>query len=225
MKDLEGFISSNIVDVTAEDRIFCYAWKFKTNELPGIKFGDTYVEKGQSGRKEVVNRIYESLSVLKNATVGHIQLCHYWDVTEYVKNNCSERFKKGGKVDDYIRRNFIHTRIGVRGDVHDMSEDELIKSVYNVIKKSDSVLPICGLSRSQFEQLHQTCSAILSNENGSVVIMAELCARFGKTIWAASVVLPTYVPFSVRDQPPVLFFQINVVKDEAVSEPPIPKLS
>ena len=87
MKDLEGFISSNIVDVTAEDRIFCYAWKFKTNELPGIKFGDTYVEKGQSGRKEVVNRIYESLSVLKNATVGHIQLCHYWDVTEYVKND------------------------------------------------------------------------------------------------------------------------------------------
>jgi len=197
MKDLEGFISSNIVDVTGEDRIFCYAWKFKSNELPGIKFGDTYVEKGQSGRKEVVNRIYESLSVLKNATVGHIQLCHYWDVTEYVKNNCSERFKKGGKIDDYIRRNFIHTRIGNRGDVHDMSEDELIKSVYNVIKNADSVLPICGLSRSQFEQLHQTCSAILSNDNGSVVIMAELCARFGKTIWAASVVLETKTKLSI----------------------------
>lgn len=197
MKNLEGFISSNIVDVSDNDRMFCYAWKFKSNELPGIKFGDTYVEKGQSGRTEVVNRIYESLSVLKNATVGHIQLCHYWDVTEYVQDNCPERFKKGGKIDDYIRRNFIHTRIGNRGDVHDMSEDELVTSVYNVIKKSDSVLPICSLSRSQFEQLHQTCSTIMSNKNGSVVIMAELCARFGKTIWAASVVLETKTKLSI----------------------------
>ena len=35
--------------------------------------------------------------------------------------------------------------------------------------------------------------------------------------------LPTYVPFSVRDQPPALFFQINVEKDETVREPPIAK--
>jgi hypothetical protein len=165
--------------------MFCYLWyeKDKPNEA---KFGERWVFDGQDPEKEVWKRIKSSVGVRKDLIRdGTIQLETIWDVSEYAKT--INRFYIHGKVDDKIRP-IIGYRKGSTGEVHELPAGEIKVKVNKFLAKLGQPLPIAGLSQNQYSAAENVLSAIAE---GKRTIIAELCARFGKTIWSGSLVRET----------------------------------
>jgi hypothetical protein len=173
------------------DRMFCYLWyeKDKPNEA---KFGERWVFAGQDPEAEVWKRIKSSIGVRKDLIRdGTIQLECIWDVTEYAKK--VSRYYIHGKVDDQIRPG-IGFRKGSTGEVHELSATEIKTKVNKILAKVGQALPIAGLSQNQADAAMNVLSAIAS---GSRTVVAELCARFGKTIWSGAMVRETNASLTI----------------------------
>jgi len=173
------------------DRMFCYLWyeKDKPNEA---KFGERWVFAGQDPEAEVWKRIKSSIGVRKDLIRdGTIQLECIWDVTEYAKK--VSRYYIHGKVDDQIRPG-IGFRKGSTGEVHELSATEIKTKVNKILSKVGQALPIAGLSQNQADAAMNVLSAIA---NGSRTVVAELCARFGKTIWSGAIVRETNASLTI----------------------------
>lgn len=167
------------------DRMFCYLWyeKDKPNEC---KFGERWVFDGQDPEKEVWKRIKSSVGVRKDLIRdGTIQLAKIWDVTDYAKkiNRCYIH----GKVDDKIRP-VIGFRKGSTGEVHELPPAEVETKVNKFLAKLGQPLPEAGLSQNQYNAAENVLEAV---REGKRTIIAELCARFGKTIWSGALVRET----------------------------------
>ena len=174
-----------LLPITDYDRMICYLWfeKDKPNEA---KFGERWVFAGQDPEKEVWKRIKNSVGVRKDLIRdGTIQLECIWDVTEYAKK--VGRYYIHGKVDDQIRPS-IGYRKGSTGEVHELSATEIKTKVNKVLSKLGQPLPVAGLSQNQADAAMNVLSAIA---HGARTIVAELCARFGKTIWSGVMVRET----------------------------------
>ena len=122
---------------------------------------------------------------------GTIQLECIWDVTEYAKK--VSRYYIHGKVDDQIRPG-IGFRKGSTGEVHELSATEIKTKVNKILSKVGQALPIAGLSQNQADAAMNVLSAIA---NGSRTVVAELCARFGKTIWSGAIVRETNASLTI----------------------------
>ena len=171
--------------------MFCYLWyeKDKPNEA---KFGERWVFSGQDPTTEVWKRIKSSIGVRKDLIRdGTIQLECIWDVTEYAKK--VSRYYIHGKVDDQIRPG-IGFRKGSTGEVHELSATEIKTKVNKILAKVGQALPIAGLSQNQADAAMNVLSAIAS---GSRTVVAELCARFGKTIWSGAMVRETNASLTI----------------------------
>ena len=167
------------------DRMFCYLWYEK--DKPGeAKFGERWVKVGQDPEAEVWKRIKSSVGVRKDLIRdGTIQLEAIWDVSEYAKT--INRFYIHGKVDDKIRP-IIGYRKGSTGEVHELPAGEIKVKVNKFLAKLGQPLPIAGLSQNQYSAAENVLSAVAE---GKRTIIAELCARFGKTIWSGSLIRET----------------------------------
>jgi hypothetical protein len=164
------------------DQMYCYLWyeKDKPNEA---KFGERWVFSGQDPEKEVWKRIKNSVGVRKDLIRdGTIQLECIWDVSDYAKT--INRFYIHGKVDDKIRP-IIGYRKGSTGEVHELPAGEIKVKVNKFLAKLGQPLPVAGLSQNQYSAAENVLAAIAE---GKRTIIAELCARFGKTIWSGSLV-------------------------------------
>jgi len=173
------------------NRMFCYLWyeKDKPNEA---KFGERWVKVGQDPEAEVWKRIKSSVGVRKDLIRdGTIQLESIWDVSEYAKT--INRFYIHGKVDDKIRP-IIGYRKGSTGEVHELPPGEIKVKVNKFLAKLGQPLPIAGLSQNQYNAVENVLSAIAE---GKKTIIAELCARFGKTIWGGALVRETNVSITI----------------------------
>jgi hypothetical protein len=173
------------------DRMYCYLWweKDKPNEC---KFGERWVKAGQDPEAEVWKRIKTSVGVRKDLIKdGTIQLATYWDVSEYAKK--IGRFYKHGKVDDVIRP-YIGFRKGSTGEVHELSPQEVQTKVNKFLSKLGQPLPVAGLSQNQYSAAENVLAAI---GEGKRTIIAELCARFGKTIWSGALIRETEARLTV----------------------------
>lgn len=167
------------------DRMFCYLWHEKTDEAE-CKFGERWVKEGQDPVVEINKRIKESVGVRKDKiNDGTIELVAHWDVTELAQK--VDRFKMHGRIDDYIREH-IGFRKGTTGEVHTLPAEEMAFKVNEFLKKQNQPLPIAGLSQNQYDAAE---NVIRAYEQGKQTIVAELCARFGKTIWAGALVRET----------------------------------
>ena len=174
-----------------QDSMYCYLWyeKDKPNEC---KFGERWVFTGQDPEKEVWKRIKNSVGVRKDLIRdGTIQLEAIWDVTEYARK--IGRHYIHGKVDDAIRPH-IGYRKGSTGEVHELSASEVKVKVDRLLARVGQPLPNAGLTAWQ---ARATESVIQSIADGRRTIVAELCARFGKTIWAGSMVRETNARLTV----------------------------
>ena len=172
-------------NITNYDRMFTYCWYEKTDPNK-CKFGERWVLAGQDPEEEVWIRIKQSVGVRKDLIRSNmIDLCAYWDVTELSKS--VNRYYKQSRMDDYIRP-YIGHRSGSTGEIHDLSPDKLILKVNEFLKKTVQPLPVVGLSQWQLDAAENVIAAIA---NGDRTIMAELCARFGKTIWAGVLAVET----------------------------------
>lgn len=170
---------TNIVrDIAEHDRMLCYLWEEK--DKPGeAKFGERWVKAGQDPEKEVWKRVKDSVGVRKDLIRdGTIRLIRTWDVSDYARK--VNRFYIHGKVDDHIRPNIGH-RKGTTGEVHELPAEMIETKVNRVLSKLGQDLPVAGLSQNQYDAAVNVLSAI---EQHKRTLVAELCARFGKTIWS-----------------------------------------
>ena len=164
--------------------MFCYLWH-ETTDLNECKFGERWVKSGQDPETEILKRIKESVGVRKDKfRDGTIELIAFWDVSEMAKQVCPDRFKQHGRVDDYIR-SFIGFRKGTTGEVHTLAVEDMAFKVNEFLKRNNQPLPEVGLSRNQYNAAESIITAIGNNKT---TIVANLCARFGKTIWAGVLV-------------------------------------
>jgi hypothetical protein len=169
------------MDILSEDKMYCYLWE-DIDDDNECKFGERFVKKGQNPKKECATRIRQSLGVRKDRyDEGKIRIVSIWDVSTI--GDSVGKNRKGGKVDDFLRAK-IGYRKGSTGEVHTLSGDEMKIKVNKVVSKFGQDLIVAGLSTKQFEIAEEVIDLF---NTSSRVVLAELCARFGKTIWSASV--------------------------------------
>jgi len=158
--------------------MYCYLW-WEKSEPNECKFGERWVFAGQDPETEIRKRIKSSLGVRKDKyNDGTIVLETFWDVTEYAKKY--NRYYKQSRVDDHIRPH-IGFRKGSTGEVHELPADEVKLKVDKLLSKVGQPLPVAGVSAWQARSAEQVIQA---TESDKTTILAELCARFGKTIWS-----------------------------------------
>ena len=112
-----------------------------------------------------------------------------WDATEYAK--LKGRFGKHQKIDDVIRPVIGHH---IAADVHRIDSDTLIERVNKELIKHGQTLPSAGLAQWQVTAAENVLDAVAA---GKQTIVAELCARFGKTIWSGVLVRETEMPLTI----------------------------
>jgi len=173
------------------DRMFCYLWHETTDDNE-CKFGERFVFEGQDPMTECRRRIRDSLGVRKDKfDEGTVIVDAIWDVSDWASE--VGRNKKGGHMDDFIREQ-IGFRKGSTGEVHKLNADVMALKVNQLLQKNNQPLIEAGLSQWQYDQAEEVIRAIA---NGKRTILAELCARFGKTIWAGALAVETDAPLTI----------------------------
>ena len=182
-------MKKSIYTVSDLDRMFVYAWYEKNNKNE-TKFGQRFVFDGQDPYQECLKRIRESVGVRKDLfDDGTITLSMIWDVTELATKN--GMMDKKSKFDDFLR-----TKIGRRkqNEVHNLNVDELIDKVNEILRKEKQPRPIVGLSTAQEADAITVLKGI---KEGKRRILAELAARYGKTIWSSAIAVESGIPVVV----------------------------
>lgn len=168
---------------SSNDRMFCYLW-YEDDEV--CKFGERWVFAGQDPLNECLKRIRESVGVRKDKfDDGIIGISMIWDVTEYAKQ--ISKCYKGSRVDDSIRTH-IGFRKGTTGEIHTLPAEIMKIKVENFLSSFNVPKPIVNLSTAQYETL---VKLVDSYNNGNRRILAELAARFGKTLTSSALSVET----------------------------------
>ncbi len=158
-----------------------------------LKFGDHISEADtlDEAIEETKKYIRTSLSRQKHKYDENRILIHnIWDATEYAK--IKNRFGKHQKLDDVIRPIIGYH---VQADIHrGISSDDLIIAVNKELIKHNQKMKSVGLAQWQFDSALNVLNALAK---GSITIVAELCARFGKTIWAGALIRETNTQLTV----------------------------
>lgn len=165
-------------------RMMLYLWHDTLSVEAPTKLGDHFIEGDvtlEEAEKNVKKYIRLSLQRQKvRLDKGEIRIVKIWDVSEYAQKY--GRFYKHAKVDDLIR---LCVPFHVEGDIHKIDPDEAVVLVNEHLAKSGTPLPEVTLSTAQMTVGDEVIEAIA---NGKRTVLAELCARFGKTIWAGAVI-------------------------------------
>lgn len=173
----------------------CYVWEdldVPAEFGPEQKFGDHYSDAPTLAEALIETESYARGTLGKQKhkwDTGRVILHKMWDVTEYAK--LKGRFGKHKKVDDIIR-----PVIGnhIKADVHRIDADTLIARVNKELIKHNQPLPVAGLAAWQASAAERVLNSI---SVGNRTIVAELCARFGKTIWSGALVRESNAPLTV----------------------------
>lgn len=177
--------------ITNFDRMFCYNWDEESNPNE-CKFGERWVPAGIDPEESCRQRIRESLGVRKDLyDNGKVKLRKIWDVTEYAK--IINRYYKSSRVDDHIRGQ-IGFRKGTTGEIHTLGYENMVIKVNKLLSKLKQPLPIAGLSTGQYNMAGEILDMF---NNGKQVVLAELCARFGKTILSGAVSIELESPITI----------------------------
>ena len=169
-----------------------YDWEDLDAPESEQKFGDHYSDAAtlEAAFEETRKYVRGSLGRQKHKfDEGRIVLHRMWDATEYAK--IKGRFGKHQKIDDVIRPVIGHH---VAADVHRIDADTLIERVNKELIKHGQPLPVAGLSQNQYTAAENVIAAVAQ---GKRTVVAELCARFGKTIWSGAMVRETNAQLTV----------------------------
>jgi hypothetical protein len=177
--------------VVKKGRMYVYLWHY-IDEPNKVKFGQTFVMPDEDGETAVIERIRESLGVNKHDyDNGKIVIDGFWDVTE-IAESVNRNYAKA-KMDDYIRPT-IGYRENPRSEKHLINFQEALNKINDYINEWGAPKPSVGLSPWQYNAALNVLQALA---DGMKVTLAELCARFGKTIWAAAIARETNVPITI----------------------------
>jgi hypothetical protein len=167
-------------DISQEDRLFIYLWEDVTS--PGLcKVGQRWVFAGIDAITDCNKRIRNSLAVQKfKSKEKNINVVKIWDVSTLAKK--VGKFDKKAKMDDYLRQDL--PRAKARSEVHDISAAEMVVEINKLLIKKGQPLNEVELSTKQYQVAEEVINHF---QSGDKVVLAELCARFGKTIWSSVV--------------------------------------
>ena len=169
-----------------------YVWEDLDAPESEQKFGDHFSDADTLSQalEETRKYIRGSLARQKHKfDEGRVVIHQMWDATEYAKHK--GRFGKHQKVDDVIRPVIGYH---VRADVHRIDADTLIERVNRELIKHGQPLPAAGLSQNQCDAAENVLASI---KEGKRTIVAELCARFGKTIWSGAMIRETEAQLTI----------------------------
>ena len=169
-----------------------YVWQDLDAPEAEQKFGDHYADVDTLAQAFDETRKYvrSSLGRQKHKfDEGRVVLHQMWDATEYAK--LKGRFGRHQKIDDVIRPVIGHH---VSADVHRIDADILIERVNRELIGHGQPLPVAGLSQNQYTAAENVLSAVAQ---GKRTLLAELCARFGKTIWSGVLIRETNARLTV----------------------------
>jgi hypothetical protein len=182
----------NTVDnsVTDHDRMYLYLWHEEGDDE--CKFGERFVRADVEPWDDCLTRVRQSLGVRKDRfDTGLIVVDTIWDISELAEE--VNRNRRGGRMDDYVRK-FIGHRKGSTGEVHLLEASDMQARVNKWISKQGGELIEAGLSTKQYEVAEEVLDHF---DSGNKVVLAELCARFGKTIWSGALALETDTQLTV----------------------------
>lgn len=169
------------VDIKDYDRMFCYLW-YDKNQPEECKFGERWVHAGIDPIQSCEKRVKDQQKTSKHHwRAGNIVIYKIWDVSEYAES--VGRLHSQSRIDDEIRRH-IGFRIGTTGEFHSLTAEVMAIKVNKFLSKLGQSLPMAGLSTGQYNQATDVVEAFSKGKN---VVLAELCARFGKTIFSGAV--------------------------------------
>ena len=170
-----------MAQIVDKDKMYCYLWE--EVDHPGeCKFGERWVFAGQDSEKECRKRIRESLGVRKDIfDQGAVRIVALWDVSVIAEK--VGRYYQRSRMDDYLREQ-IGYRKGSTGEIHKLHGDDMKLRVNKLLAKLGQPLVPAGLSTKQYEVAEEVLAAF---DKDNHVVLAELCARFGKTIWSGAV--------------------------------------
>lgn len=169
-----------------------YVWEDLDAPVSEQKFGDHFSETNTLEEAFADTRKYvrSSLGRQKHKfNEGRIKLHRMWNATEYAL--LKGRFGKHQKIDDVIRPVIGYH---VSGDVHRIDINVLIERVNRELIKHHQSLPLAGLSISQIKSAENVLAAFAENKK---TVVAELCPRFGKTIWSGVIVRETDIKLTI----------------------------
>ena len=159
------------------DQMWLYIWQ-DMGDNNECKFGERWVHAGEDPEIELRSRIRTSLAVRKDRyDDGKIHIETFINVSDYAK--VVNRFAKQKRMDDYVR-DIIGFRKESTGEVHTLSAYDMAIRVLKHIHKQGQPLPVAKLSTYQYN----TAVEVIDIFGQANIIIADLCARFGKTIWA-----------------------------------------
>jgi len=167
----------------ASGRMFTYLW-FDERSPNECKYGETFVYHGQDPWIECGNRTRDSLAVNKHYyDNGTVKMVRIWDVSDYATKN-GKNYTHAG-VDNVIRKQLPGCRRVNTTEIHEIPWYEFVTLMDDFMIQQTQPLPQVYLTTKQYESLHDSLHAIHA---GKRTIAANLCARFGKTIWAGALI-------------------------------------
>ncbi len=179
-------MTTDIISDTAGS-MFVYLWE-EVDKPEECKFGERWVFFGQDPEKECLKRIRESLGVRKDKfDEGGIRLVAIWNVTD-IAEKVGRNYQRS-RMDDYLRE-FIGFRKGSTGEIHKLSGNDMKLKVNRLLNKLGQPLMTAALSTKQYQVAGEVIDMF---SKGTKVVLAELAARFGKTIWSGAVAVETGV--------------------------------
>lgn len=173
-------------NISRRGRMFCYLYLYQHSRY-GIcsKFGDTFVNPGEDAHHEVINRIDQQ---------GHEhgeshKILAIWDVSDYARKFDKNTMR--AKIDTAIANKIglgptrINSESNVKGgaDLYRRDPDWVQCAVQHELDSLNCPRMECGLTEWQYYAVGQT---IDYKEAGANTIIADMCARSGKTIYTAA---------------------------------------
>lgn len=172
-----------------------YAWYDQDNALGETKMGDHFVPVDCTLDQAVEHTIAYIRTQFPRRSRhfdGGRVLFKVWDISDIARK--FNKFRKGSHIDDIVRESCLGFP-GTQGrEFHALKLEEVEFRINRYITKMGMPPPPAGLTVWQARSAEQVIADIAS---GKRTIMAELCARFGKTIWSGVLVRETNANLTV----------------------------
>lgn len=162
-------------------RMMIYSWNDQDNALNETKMGDHFVPDDlclAEAEKHTIDYIRTQFPRrARHFNSGRV-LHKVWDVSDIAKR--FNKFRKGSHIDDLIREACLG-HPGTQGrEFHALSFDDTNTRIDKYLHKMGTPPAPVKLTAWQARAAERVLADVAA---GKRTIMAELCARFGKTIW------------------------------------------
>lgn len=169
-------------EAATQGRMMVYAWCDTLDSAQETKFGDHFIADDMSLEDAKIHTLKYMRTQLARSTMrwdSTAVLKMVWDVSAIAK--ATRKFYAHSKIDNMIRT-CIPGKSGDRGvEFHKAPFDTVVHAVNSYIARSTQPLPKVAATQWQYDQAGEV---ILEIAAGKRTFLAELCARYGKTLLA-----------------------------------------